>query len=156
MTHDLVSRFRARAVLITLGSLALIAGSSTAALAATAGGSPTPAPIASYGQHHKHMPRHCELVLLTGSAVDNDHGGQDVGGGYGAATAPSNSKGDHERNAERVKVEQLAEVCETGEHLTVFDVTRPFAQETEPTPTGYAPTDSPSAYVTPVAPAPAS
>lgn len=148
MTHPLVSRFRARAVLVPLGALALIAGSSTAAFA---GGTPTPAPIASYGAHHHKMPRHCELVLLTGSAADRDNQGQDVGGGYGPATAAPDHGSKGERAAERVKVEQLAEVCEQGEHLTVFDVTRAFAQETEPTPTGYPAPDSPSAYVTPVA-----
>lgn len=141
------TRFRFRALLVTLGSLALLAGSSTAAFAGSYP-SPSPSPIATYGDHH-HAPKHCELVLLTGSALDHDGQGQDVGGGYGPATAaPAYG---NQRNAERVKVEQLAEVCEQGEHLTVFDVTRPFAQETEPTPTGYPPTDSPSAYTTPSA-----
>jgi hypothetical protein len=147
MTHSIVSRFRARAVLVPLGALALIAGGSTAAFAGT---TPTPAPISSYGAHH-HTPKHCELVLLTGSALDQDGHGQDVGGGYGPQTAAPDHGSKGERNAERVKVEQLAEVCETGEHLTVFDVTRPFAQETEPTPTGYPAPGSPNVYVTPAA-----
>jgi hypothetical protein len=146
MTHPHVSRFRARAALVSLGALALIAGGSTAAFA---GETPTPAPIASYGAHH-HAPKHCELVLLTGSALDHDNAGQDVGGGYGPQTAAPDHGSKGERAAERVKVEQLAEVCEQNEHLTVFDVTRPFAQETEPTPTGY-PAPGPSEYVTPAA-----
>ena len=147
MTHPHVSRFRARAVLVSLGALALIAGSSTAAFAGTP---PTPAPIASYGAHH-HAPKHCELVLLTGSAADHDNAGQDVGGGYGSQTAAPDYGSKGKPAAERVKVEQLAEVCEQNEHLTVFDVTRPFAQETEPTPTGYPAPDSPNVYVTPAA-----
>jgi hypothetical protein len=138
------TRFRFRALLVPLAALAVIAGGSTAAFAGTSP-NPTPAPIATYGAHH-HTPKHCELVLLTGSAADHDNAGQDVGGGYGSQTAAP----DHGKPAaERVKVEQLAEVCEQGEHLTVFDVTRAFVQETEPTPTGYPPTDSPSAYTTP-------
>jgi hypothetical protein len=141
MTHPHVSRFRARAVLVPLGALALLAGSSTAAFA---GQTPTPAPITSYGAHH-HTPKHCELVLLTGSALDQDHGG------YGPATAAPDYGSKGKPAAERVKVEQLAEVCEQNEHLTVFDVTRPFAQETEPTPTGYPAPDSPNVYVTPAA-----
>ena len=154
MTHQTTRRFRRLGWLAVPAVLAL--GLAVPASAAFAGETPTPQPISSYGHHH-HMQRHCELVLLTGSAVDQDHQGQDVGGGgyqSPSTLAPDHQQGgDRERKGEElVKVEQLAEVCERGEHLTVFDVTRAFAQETENQPPREPqPYDqpSPSVYVTP-------
>lgn len=125
MTRTRKIRFRRLLLIgaIAAGTLGLAAGTAVAGV--------TPSPTsASYGQqhneHHKQV-RHCEVVELTGYAVDHDGQGQDVSS-YARTASPQDEKGN---KAERVQVFQLAEVCEQGEHLTVFDISKPYAQESE-------------------------
>ena len=148
MTHITRRGFR-RLGLAVLAAAALTAGGTAAASAATTGGSPQPS---SYGQHHQ--VRHCEFDWLSGITVDQDNQGQDLGYGQQTQTPYGQTQG-HKPKAEKVEAFQLVKVCETGEHLTVTDVGKPYVEETEqrqvePTPyVSPTPADSPSVYTTP-------
>jgi hypothetical protein len=147
MTHTAKRRFR-RGALALFAAVALAGGAVSAASAATTGSQPNGG--SSYGEHHKPA-RHCEFDWLSGFTTDHDGQAQDVGYGQPSTLAPYGQP-TSEPKAERVEAVQLVRVCETGEHLTVTDIGRPYVQETEPpSPPVYdAPTSpSPSAYVTP-------
>jgi hypothetical protein len=112
---------------------ALGLGAAPALAGVTPGGGYTPPP--TYG-HHPKPATHCEFIVLTGSAKDFD---QLQGNpkpepvwtpSYGQPSGYG-QPGEHQQQAELVTAEQVVKVCETGEHLTVVDVTAPFAQETE-------------------------
>lgn len=139
MTHQRTRRFRRGLLAVPALAALALAVPATAAFAGQ-----TPAPVSSYEQHHQ-APKHCEFVLLTGTGVDQDGQGQDVGYGHQAP-----SYGNEHQRAELVKAEQLVKVCEQGEHLTIVDVSRAYVQETEP-PLVHQPDQgpSPSDYVTP-------
>jgi hypothetical protein len=147
MTHMTRRGFR-RAAFAVLAAAALTGGSVAAASAATAGGSPQP--NGSYTQQYGyHQPRHCEFDWLSGFTVDHDGQAQDTG----YRQQPYGQQTYGQPKAEKVEAFQLVRVCETGEHLTVTDIGRPFVEETEATPpepyaspTPYA---SPSDYLTP-------
>jgi hypothetical protein len=143
MTRIRSFRFRRLVVVLAIGAGTLGLAAGTAAASTT--GNPTPAPA----KHHHKVVRHCEFVELTGSAADNDRNGQDVGSTPRALAPDQQGSTSDERKGERVEVFQLAKVCETGEHLTVIDVTKPYVEETEQ---GRA--DHHDAYPTPSATAP--
>jgi hypothetical protein len=146
-----IKRFRFRRLAVVLATLGLGLGLAAGTAAASTTGNPSPGPV-SYGNHHHKPPavRHCEFVELTGYAVDHDGQGQDVGYGSPRTAAPDQQGKSDENKSERVEVFQLAKVCETGEHLTVTDVTDPFAEESEGN------VDHHDAYPTPDATAPSS
>jgi hypothetical protein len=151
MTHMTRRGFR-RVGLAVLAAAALTAGGTAAASAATTGGSPQPS---SYGQHHPKQVRHCEFDWLSGITLDQDSQGQDLGYGQQTQTPYGQTQG-HKPKAEKVEAFQLVKVCETGEHLTVTDVGKPYVEETEQQqePPYVAPSPdaspSPTAYTTPV------
>lgn len=146
MTHILSRRFRLAALAVL--AAATLTGGTVAAASASTTGQPSPPSYGQQGDHHQ--ARHCEFDWIKGITLDQDGQGQDIG--YGQA--PYGQPKDEQR-AEKVEVFQLTKVCETGEHLTVTDVGRPYVQETEQRqvePVPYvtpSPDHSPNVYLTP-------